>query len=138
MQVSRSYRTRDEIDYEVLWFLVSLGAAIILAAWLSLGLPTPRCAFRSLTGLPCPTCGATRAAWQFLHGHFLASLLFNPLAFVLYCMITAFDLYVLIVLIGRAPRLRFTDFTPGERTTIRYAIFVLVGANWIYLLLFQR
>jgi len=138
MQVCRRRHASNAIDHELLWLVVSLGTVFILGAWLSLGLPTPRCAFRSLTGLPCPTCGATRAAWQFLHGHFLSSLFFNPLAFVTYCAITAFDLYALAVLISRAPRLRFTGFTYGERAAVRYSVLALLAANWLYLLAFQR
>jgi hypothetical protein len=111
---------------------------MLLTVWLSLGLPTPHCAFRSLTGLPCPTCGVTRAAWQFLHGHFRASLLYNPLAFVAYCITAAFDLYALVVLISRGPRLRLTGFTSRERAAIRCSVVALLGINWLYLLIFQR
>jgi hypothetical protein len=138
MQACRRRHAGNAIDHELLWLVVSLGAVVLLGFWLSLGLPTPRCAFRSLTGLPCPTCGATRAAWQFLHGHFLASFLFNPLAFAAYCIVAAFDLYALAVLILRTQRLRFTGFTSGERAAVRYAVIGLLAANWLYLLLFQR
>jgi hydrogenase-4 membrane subunit HyfE len=97
-------------------------------------LPTPQCAFHSLTGLPCPTCGATRAAWQFLHGHFAASLRFNPLAFLAYCGIVVFDLYALVALILRAPRLRLINFTLNERIFLRSLAVALIAANWLYLL----
>ncbi|HEY2711981.1 MAG TPA: DUF2752 domain-containing protein [Chthoniobacterales bacterium] len=138
MQVCRRRRASNAIDHELLWLVVSLGAVALLGFWLSLGLPTPHCAFRSLTGLPCPTCGATRAAWQFLHGHFLASFLFNPLAFLAYCIVVAFDLYAFAVLILRAPRLRFTGLTSAERAAVRYSVLALLAANWLYLLTFQR
>ena len=59
---------------------------------------------------------------------------FNPLAFVTYCAIAAFDLYALAVLILRAPRLRFTGFTSGERAAVRYSVLALLAANWLYLL----
>jgi hypothetical protein len=35
--------------------------------------------FHSLTGLNCPGCGATRAAYQLLHGHLLNALRDNAL-----------------------------------------------------------
>jgi Protein of unknown function (DUF2752) len=39
----------------------------------------PICLFHSLTGLNCPGCGATRAAYQLLHGHLLRALQDNAL-----------------------------------------------------------
>jgi hypothetical protein len=39
----------------------------------------PICLFHLLTGLNCPGCGATRAAYQLLHGHLLGALHDNAL-----------------------------------------------------------
>ena len=39
----------------------------------------PVCLFHALTGLNCPGCGATRAAYQLLHGHLLRALHDNAL-----------------------------------------------------------
>jgi len=39
----------------------------------------PICVFHALTGLNCPGCGATRAAYQLLHGHLLLALHDNAL-----------------------------------------------------------
>ena len=39
----------------------------------------PICLFHSLTGWNCPGCGATRAAYQLLHGHLLRALHDNAL-----------------------------------------------------------
>lgn len=39
----------------------------------------PVCQFHRLTGLNCPGCGATRAVYALLHGHFLSALRDNVL-----------------------------------------------------------
>ena len=39
----------------------------------------PVCLFHELTGLNCPGCGGTRAAYQLLHGHLLSALRDNAL-----------------------------------------------------------
>ena len=39
----------------------------------------PVCEFHELTGLNCPGCGGTRAAYELLHGHLLLSLHENAL-----------------------------------------------------------
>lgn len=125
----------QEINHELIWLLVSLGGAIGLAAWLAARLPTPQCTFYSLTGLPCVTCGATRSAFHFLHGHFLTSFLFNPLAFLAFCGVVVFDFYALAVLITGAPRLRFSDFSSAQKRLLRGAAILLLAANWLYLLI---
>ena len=48
----------------------------------------PICLFHSLTGWNCPGCGATRAAYQLLHGHLLRALHDNAL-FVLMLAVLA-------------------------------------------------
>ncbi len=134
MQVSRRQLAPQEIDHELLWLLVSLGTFLALAVWLSAHLPTPRCAFHSFTGLPCLTCGATRSAWQFLHGHFAAAFLFNPLAFLAICGIMIFDLYAILVLTTRTHRFRLGHFSCSEKLLARVAVIALLAGNWLYLL----
>ncbi len=134
MQYCRRRLAPQELDHELLWLLVSSGAFLGLAFWLSARLPMPQCAFRSLTGLPCPTCGATRAALQFIHGHFAASFRFNPLAFLAFCALIAFDFYALVVLLTRAPRLRLGNFSRTEKLAARSATVILLAGNWLYLL----
>ena len=134
MQLERRSLTREEIDHELLWLLVSLGSAAALAVWLGTRLPTPQCIIHHLTGLPCPTCGATRAAWQFLHGNLSSSLRFNPLAFLSYCAILAFDFYAFFVLLTRSPRFRLVKFKPAEKLILRSASVGILLGNWVYLL----
>jgi len=57
------------------------GAALVGAAgiWPALPVHPPlACPLRSLTGIPCPLCGMTRACVAAMHGHLGASLAFNP------------------------------------------------------------
>lgn len=126
-----------EPDYELIWFVVSVGSLAFAAAWLTLGLPWPRCVFHEITGLPCATCGMTRCAIQFFHGHFLAALKWNPLVFAFLCGVAAFDLYALAVLGTGAPRLRIV--CGGKAKTVgRVAAISALGLNWFYLLLHWR
>jgi hypothetical protein len=126
-----------EPDHELIWFAVSALALAAGTAWLALGLPWPRCPFLSVTGLPCVTCGATRALIAFLHGDFLSALRWNPLAFVAFCALVAFDLYAAVVLVGRMARLRIVESTGAEKNLVRIAVVSLLALNWIYLLAHQ-
>lgn len=134
MRICRRRLAPQEIDHELIWLLVSLGTGCLIALWFVARLPTPQCAFHSTTGLPCPTCGATRAAWQFLHGHFFASFSCNPLLFFGFCFVLIFDLYALAVLVGGAPRFRVTNFSGAQKRLLRRLAIGLLLGNWLYLL----
>ena len=55
---------------------------IALATLVVLGLLPWRCPLFALTGIPCPTCGITRAVRLALHGEFAAATRMHPLWFV--------------------------------------------------------
>ena len=122
-----------ELDHELLWLAVTVTSAALGAAWLAFGLPWPRCNFRALFGIPCFTCGATRAAVALLKGDVSAAWIWNPLAVLAMLAIALFDIYALGVLISRAPRLR-VDI--GRWKWLLVIVVVAAAAlNWLYLLL---
>jgi len=121
-------------NHELVWLAVSTAALVSGVVWLGLGLPTLRCPFLSVTGYPCLTCGATRCAIALLHGDLSLAWSWNPLALVALCGVALFDLYALIVLLARAPRLRMIDWTRAEKNAVRIGVIVLIAVNWIYLL----
>ncbi|CAN5513621.1 hypothetical protein BH09VER1_BH09VER1_45160 [soil metagenome] len=66
--------------------LAALGIVAFLVCFALLPLPRPGlpllpvCPFKSMTGLPCPLCGGTRAAHAMLQGDLARTLYLNPLA----------------------------------------------------------
>jgi Protein of unknown function (DUF2752) len=135
--VQRRELTPNELDHELIWLTVSLGSLACAAAWLGFGLPWPRCVFHQLTGLPCVTCGMTRSAIAFFHGHLIDAWSWNPLVFVILCGLSIFDVYAFAVVITGAPRLR-TNFSPTFKNCARAAVIAALALNWIYLLLQWR
>ena len=138
MRLYRRPLATGELDHELLWLSVSVASLGLAATWLSLGLPWPQCAFHTITGHPCATCGMTRSAIQFFHGHFFAAMRWNPLVFGVLCVLSTFDAYAFVVLIARAPRLRIGALTAAEKNFVRASIVTLFIVNWIYLLLHWR
>jgi hypothetical protein len=132
MQLCTRRLHSTEVDYELLWLAVSGSSVGLAAVWVTVGLPWPVCVFHQLTGLPCVTCGMTRCAIQFFHGHFLAALKWNPLIFAVLCGVVAFDLYALLVLVMRTPRLRIA-FGQAEKKYARVIVIIALAVNWAYL-----
>ena len=102
-----------------------------MAAWLTgfSGQPVYTCAFRFLTGLPCPTCGATRAALALLTGHLADAWGFNP---VMTCAYLVSPLWLILrYLTGRRVVI---GLTPCARWVAVGLLILAVAANWAYLI----
>ncbi|MGB8354106.1 MAG: DUF2752 domain-containing protein [Chthoniobacteraceae bacterium] len=125
---------KGEIDHEFLWLAVSGASLGVAAAWMKSPLPLPACVFHQLTGMPCPTCGATRCVRDFIGGHFGAAFAWNPLVFCALTGIVLFDFYALAVLLFRLPRARISITSRTVGNWLRFAVIVLVATNWMYLI----
>jgi hypothetical protein len=123
----------DETDHEIVWLCVSLASFVLAVVWLKWHLPVPRCFFHDATGLPCPTCGATRCLRALISGHFPTALRWNPLFLFVLAAGVLFDCYAAVVLFFRLPRLRFEKTSQRAAHTFRIGAVSLVLANWIYL-----
>jgi hypothetical protein len=94
------------------------GMLAIAAVWPALPFhPSVACPFRSITGVPCPFCGLTRAVVAAAHGHLGTSLAFNPAGLVLLVLAA-----VAILRPALLTRLR----APG------WALLTIVGALWLW------
>jgi hypothetical protein len=88
------------------------------------------CVFRNVTGVPCPTCGSTRAALAAIEGRPIEAIVFNPLVTVAGALTIAW----LVLRVGCRRRIEF-DLAPRQRTLVWIVIGVLFGANWVYVIL---
>ena len=119
-----------------------LWAVAIVLAWCGLGIgglllaahlnePAQLCLLKRLTGFPCPTCGFTRGALSFLHGHLIQAWLYNPL---LYSVLALFVIIVAVrVVLARAVRITLTR---AERRAAWILAMALFFANWAYVILY--
>ena len=121
-------------DHELVWLAVSVATLAAGAAWTWIGFGWPQCPFLAMTGWPCLTCGATRATIALLQGDFVRAISWNPLAFLALCGVVVFDLYAVVVLLCRGPRLRIVDWTRTERNVVRIVVVCALLVNWSYLL----
>jgi len=113
---------------------------VVVAAWLSLGAAAVRlsaaagqhvelCLFKRAAGVPCPTCGFTRGVLALVAGRPLEMWLFNPLLFTL----LGFWAAAVILRVGLARAVR-VELPRGQRRIAWAGFFLLLAANWAYLI----
>jgi hypothetical protein len=111
----------------------ALVAAAPVVAMLHLDhLPLRLCAFKAFTGLPCASCGATRALARLARLDVAGAVHVNPLAVVSYVGLVLAGL-VDLVLFLRGRRLRL-DTAQGEWRFILAVGALAVILNWLYMI----
>jgi hypothetical protein len=94
--------------------------------------PLTFCVFKGLSGLPCPTCGSTRAVARLFDLDLAGALAMNPFTTVVALVIAAWAVVDLLLLPrGRALRV---GLSRSVGRALRVAAFVAFVANWVYLL----
>jgi hypothetical protein len=93
------------------------------------------CPLRTLTGIPCPTCGGTSAARSLLAADVGAAFRANPLVAATILLGIAGAVAALAIL-PWAGRLRPPKVL--GRRTIGFTLLTIVLANWLYLILAAR
>lgn len=109
-----------------LWFGLVLG---VVAMEQLTGTSVVVCWFRAITGIPCATCGSTRALLALARGRVVASLVYNPLVVVAGVLATAW----VVAGVGFGRRLSVSLGVQGRRAAWLLAAAVLL-ANWAYVI----
>jgi hypothetical protein len=94
----------------------------------------PPCLFRSVTGLPCPTCGSTRAILALARLDLAGAVALNPLAAAAALVFLAGGLLAAVAALAGRP-LREPQRYP---TAARLALLAAVAANWVWVLVAAR
>jgi uncharacterized protein DUF2752 len=140
--VAAPARSVPRLDPELLWAsvgttLLACGVAV-LALFPALVSAAPACVFKGLTGLACPTCGATRALLALASGHPAQALAWNPLATLGLIGGCLYLPYAWAAVAGLAPRLRTGWLTPPVPWPLRAGFAATLLGNWLYLLAARR
>jgi hypothetical protein len=123
--------TREERQLAFLWLAAAAGALALRPLWLALAPHLRPCIFRSLTDVPCPTCGTTRAATAFFEGDLLAAFAANPLAAMGGCLFVVGAPLATLWAVSRWPIPQLTKSSLGWT---RVCVLLLVVVNWLYVI----
>ena len=113
------------------WGALALAAVLLAPLATDLAPRLPVCLFRELTGLPCPTCGTTRAALALSRLDLAGAIAWNPLATLGALVFVLGGAAAAVASLAGKP-LREPRLTgPALRT----AAVIAVAANWAWVLL---
>jgi hypothetical protein len=111
----------------------AIGLVAAAAVWLLHldRLPITLCLFKGLTGLPCPTCGSTRALGHLFSLDFAGALRMNPFTTLVAVVVAGWAAADLALL----PRRQALDLKVSPRLAfaLRVGALVVFVANWVYL-----
>ncbi|HVO09959.1 MAG TPA: DUF2752 domain-containing protein [Vicinamibacteria bacterium] len=99
-------------------------------------LPLTLCLFKGMTGLPCPTCGGTRALGRLFAGDLAGAVLMNPLAALGALLVFGWAIADLVLLPTR--RALALELHPRLAQVLRATAVVLLLLNWAFLLAVRR
>jgi hypothetical protein len=93
------------------------------------------CLFKAATGLPCPSCGSTRAVLDITRLHFADALYANPLGFIIALAMIVFPFWILYDIAAR--KQTFYNFYTTTEFVIRkrwvtVSMILLIAANWVW------
>lgn len=93
------------------------------------------CLFKSLTGIPCPSCGITRSAIALVSGNFKEAVNINPLGIIICVLLVAIPLWILADYVKNSSS--FLNWYKKaeqqlQRKVIAIPAIVLVLANWCW------
>lgn len=112
---------------------LAAAAAVTGGALLHLDrLPVTVCMFKRITGVPCATCGSTRAMVRLVHLDLAGALAMNPLAVAAAALAALWCVADLLLLTrGRALAV---DLTPRESRLVQAGVVAALLINWAYVI----
>jgi len=132
MHLTLKKRASGDIVFGLIYGTIAI-LALIAVRFLPVLELMPSCVFRAFTGIPCPTCGATRSLVHLANGNLSASFGMNPaFALLLFAALLMFAYDVATLFSGSRISL---SLTPREATLMRAGAVVVLLANWAYLAL---
>lgn len=132
MRVLLKKRTPGEIEFGIIYGGMALVALFVVRFFPVMTTLAPSCVFKGLTGIPCPTCGGTRAAVHLAHGGVLASLGMNPLAAIVLIFGILYFFYSALTFLFDIQRINLV-ITGHEKNAARLMLIATAAINWAYL-----
>lgn len=139
MRLTLHFLRPHELDHELLWSVVGVATLAMFVVMRAMLGPDrmPQCAFHQLTGMPCLTCGATRALVALLAGDPARAFRMNPLVCLSLVAWGLFIPYGLVVSLAHRRRFRLS-LSKAEVFSLRFLVPAVALLNWAWLVADHR
>lgn len=111
-----------------LLFALPMGAFLVQSETIDLG----TCSMKAFVGIPCLSCGSTRATMTLLAGDLIKALKLQPLMISIYFSITIWGLMSFYTFLKN--RKLVLDLTKREDLIFKISLVTLPLLNWAYLI----
>lgn len=108
-------------------FLLPLGAWLVETKTLELS----TCGFKRMFGLPCVSCGSTRATVHLLHGDLFTAISFQPMTMMIYLLLLVWGGLSLWAFTKR--RSLHLELSKREDFLVKASLVAVPVVNWFYL-----
>ncbi len=93
------------------------------------------CMIKNVTGVPCPSCGATRSVMSIVEGHFAEAAHQNPLGIIIAFLMVALPVWIVVDLFRKSSSLlrsyeNFEIWFRQPKVAITAGALILI--NWIW------
>lgn len=89
------------------------------------------CLFKTITGVPCPSCGSTRATLEIYKGNFYNALIINPLAFIANLLIVISIFWITKDILKN--KNTFLPFLKRDwHNCLKIILLILILLNWVW------
>jgi hypothetical protein len=120
--------------YPLLFFTSAAGYAWIFLNWQTQTELTV-CPMKSITGIPCPSCGSTRSVLAIFKGAFQEALWLNPIGFLVAFVLIISPIWMVFDTFSQRNTLE-QAYEIAEKTLRKPTVFIplilLLLANWIW------
>lgn len=124
------------VVHEAIWAPLIVGAFLVGRFFPFERVSFLTCPFRSITSIPCLTCGGTRAVMAFTRFDLARAFEMNPLVTLAAAAGVLYVLHALRVLVSRRPWR--PSLSRGTSTALRLAAIAAIVSNWSYLIAVGR
>ncbi|HPA36576.1 MAG TPA: DUF2752 domain-containing protein [Chitinophagales bacterium] len=93
------------------------------------------CVFKYMTGLPCPSCGATRSVLSLLHGNFTAAQRWNPLGYLFAAVLLMVPVWLFTdVVFKRSSLYQAVQYAENiiKQKKNAFILLLIIAANWLW------
>jgi len=126
-------RKKGELNLPLIYLLVvGVCGLFFYLLYLLNTLPQIPCAFKAVTGSPCPTCGSTRVVLNLFDLDIYSAFHCNPLFFLVSIVFIAWTLYGFYMLFS-GKKVEVT-LSKKEGLFFRLGLAILFLLNWVYLI----